>query len=198
MHIDRQLGICINPQSLEKQSIRYLFEIVFQPTQTRSTSQPTTTIPSHPIPPSKHISKPRTKILHRNPLPPFLPPPLLALHLRRRRRPLHLHGAVHAIKLPILVHQQGAQPQHQQRGEEHKRRAHRLALDVQRFFAVRVQARAEERSALADEVEQDDAGAAAGVAALVVCGSWVSRGAVRRRKRRGGKWGGALLTQNPG
>jgi len=72
------------------------------------------------------------------------------------------------IEFLILPHQQCPQTQSQETVEEHEGGTDRLALDVPWRVGRGEDAGAEQRAALADEVEDDDPHAPAGVGALVV------------------------------
>lgn len=72
-------------------------------------------------------------------------------------------------QFPILPNQQKPQGSRQYDAEKHKGGADTHSLDVSRSLGTWVYSCAEDGTALADDVDHDEAGAAAGVAALVVC-----------------------------
>jgi hypothetical protein len=82
--------------------------------------------------------------------------------LRLNLRPILL------VEIAILPRQQTAQTQSKYRREEHECCTDRHTLDETRGLLVREHISAQERTALADYVKQDDAPTTAGIRALVV------------------------------
>jgi hypothetical protein len=78
-------------------------------------------------------------------------------------------GPILLVKAPVLPHQEYTQTQGKKGGEEHECSTNRHALHKPRAFFIREDIGAQERTALADEIEQDNTSTTAGIGALVVC-----------------------------
>lgn len=79
-------------------------------------------------------------------------------------------GAVLLVKLLVLVGKEQAKTDGEESSEEHESGADGLSLDVVRTLGGRVQSRSEKRTALTDEVQDDDTGTTTRVGTLVVYG----------------------------